>query len=139
MEMPRVFAETIEAFELMPDRRSKLEHLIEIGEELERDGSIETDEHAVPGCVSKVFLTGSCEGGVMHYHGWADALIVRGFLKLLIDAFEGATPREMIDEAPEVMDGFVKRSGIDVSMIESRANTFATLFAKMRSTAEGCA
>lgn len=136
MDMPAVFVETIEAFELMPDRRSRLEHLISIGETLERDPSIETEQNRVPGCVSNVFLTGACENDRMRYRGWADALIVRGFVKLLCDAFNGVAPREMVDGSPMIVDEFVQKSGIDVSMIESRANTFATLATKMRSIAE---
>jgi sulfur transfer protein SufE len=131
MEMPLALREVIEAFEAMPDRRSRLEHLIELGGALVFDPTIAVDANRVHGCVSAAYVSGSLVDGRMVYSGWADALIVRGFVKLLIDAFDGWTPDGMVANAGSVVEEFLARTQLDVSMIESRANTFGTLFARM--------
>jgi len=134
--MPGVFSEVIEAFEALEDRRSRLEYLIEIGEELECDETIMTDENRVLGCISKVYVSAEIHDGLVVYRGCADSLIVRGFVKVLCEGLSGLEPSVIVEESSAIIDEFVSRTGIDVSMVESRANTFANLYARMRALAE---
>ena len=134
--MPAAFAEVINAFEALPDRRSKLEYLIELGEALECDDSIAVPENRIEGCVSTVYLSGTMVEGMIRFTGWADSLIVRGFVKVLCDALSDMPPATIVHESESVVDEFVKRTGINFSMVESRANTFGNLFARMRRIAE---
>ncbi|MFT4308354.1 MAG: SufE family protein [Candidatus Woesearchaeota archaeon] len=135
MQMPAVFSELIEAFEALPDRRSRLEYLIEYGEELEYDGSVANEEHKVPGCVSAAYITGSVSDGRMVYRGWADSLIVRGFVRVLCEGLSGHSPREIIEGSRVFVEDLSSRTAVS-SMVESRANTFASLYGRMRRIAE---
>ena len=136
METPAYFAEMAELFSLVPDRRSKLEHLIEIGEDLEYPTQRMTDENLVPGCVSKVWIAGDLKDDRMYYQGFADALIVRGFVQILVRGLSGHTPEEIVEEAPAHVRAFLDQTGLDVSLIESRANTFGNVFERMKRIAE---
>ena len=136
MEMPGVLSEAIGAFAVLPDRRSRLEYLIELGEGLSYDGSVVREENRIQGCVSSVFVSGSLDSGRMVYSGWADSLIMRGFLRLLCEAFSGVEPRGIVEESEEVIRSFVDETHIDASLIESRANSFGTIYARMRSLAQ---
>lgn len=136
MDEPAIFAETAELFALVPDRRARLEHLAELGERLEFPKEDRITENLVPGCVSIAYVTADLKDGKMVYRGWADALIVRGFMVLLTEGLSGLTPREVVDEAPAIVERFLDRTGLNASLVESRANTFANVFAKMRALAE---
>ena len=138
MQMPLVFSEVIQAFEAIPDRRSRLEYVIELGEGLECDESIRTEENKVRGCVSSVYMTCSTHDGLITYLGCADSLIVRGFVKVLCDGLSGHEPATVLDESAPLVEEFIARTGIDLSLVESRANTFANLYARMRQLAEAC-
>lgn len=128
--------DALEAFELMPDKRWKLEHLMHLGEKLERDPALEIEENRIRGCASNVYLDGWVDDGVMIYAGWADSLIVRGIVVLLCESFSGMTSRTVTENARTIIGEFTQRSGLDLSMIPSRANTFALVVDRMCSIAE---
>ena len=118
-----------EALEAMPGRRDKLEFLMEYGEEMEQyPEELKTPERKVPGCVSGVYIAMSLDNeGKLHFKAHSDALIVKGFVRILITALENVTPEELL-EAKEVLEAFVAKHELAESLIASRANAFGSIY-----------
>lgn len=68
------------------------------------------DRLLVPGCVSRVWLAGSCEGGLCRFRCDADSPLVRGLAGLLCDLYSGASCAEIAAVEPRVWEqcGFTK-------------------------------
>lgn len=64
----------------------------------------QTEENLVRGCVSRVWVSGSCGNGICHFHSEADSPILQGVVRLLTDFYSGATPREIIGCEPDFLD-----------------------------------
>ncbi|MCB9362574.1 SufE family protein [Candidatus Woesearchaeota archaeon] len=118
-----------EELQMMENQREMLEYLIEIGKELPDFPVDFMEQHnEVPGCVSKVYIIVSKDETGIHVRGTANALIVKGYLAILFEALEGASPQEILEEGDALIGAFVEASGLNVSMVASRANAFANVF-----------
>ncbi len=124
--------ETAELLTSLPDRRDLLESLIDLGSELETfPPELETDENYVPGCTSNVWIyTEMQPDGTVKIQGKSEALIVRGFVKILIDALSGLTPEEL-KQTPPLIEQFVAETKISESTLATRANSFGLIYEKM--------
>lgn len=91
-------------------------------------------ENKVRGCSSTVYIHAIPKDGKVYYRGYADALIVKGQLAILVDALSGLTPSEIVS-SDSLLDDFVKRTNITSSLTPSRVNGFASIYKKMRELA----
>ncbi len=115
-------------FELIESERDRYEFLIEIGKELpifpER---LKTDENRVPGCISGVFVHVEKHDNKIRVQGISHSLIVKGYVKILLDALNELTSREIIDAEPIIKD-FIAKSGVSESLVATRANAFGNIY-----------
>lgn len=124
----------LEALGLMPDPQERLAHLMR---RAERRPPLPPHERVnaalVPGCVSRVWLTGSLENGRCQFRVAADSPMVLGLIGMLCDVYEGATP----DEVATVESEVVSRSGLDRALSPTRLQGLAHARTRLRRIAEG--
>lgn len=75
----------------------RYKYIIDLGKELpEMDASLRTDEYLVRGCQSQVWLVDEWRAGKLFFQSDSDAFIVRGLLGVVLAAFNGKTPGEIL-------------------------------------------
>ena len=62
--------------------------------------------------------------GKVLYQGNSDAQLVKGLVGLLVEGLSGLTPAEIVTITPY----FIQDTGLNVSLIPSRANGFYNIF-----------
>jgi cysteine desulfuration protein SufE len=62
------------------------------------------DEHLVPGCTSRVWVTGTCPDGRCRFRGDAESPVLKGLVLLLTEFYSGASPEEVIAVEPDFLD-----------------------------------
>jgi cysteine desulfuration protein SufE len=87
--------ETLSFFDSWEDR---YRYIIDLGKDLpEMDDSLKTEERIVRGCQSQVWLEESIDGDVIRFQADSDAHIVRGLLAIVLAAYNGKTPQQILD------------------------------------------
>lgn len=75
----------------------RYKYIIDLGKELpEMSESLRTDEYLVRGCQSQVWLVDEWQGGKLFFQADSDAFIVKGLLGVVLAAFNGKTPGEIL-------------------------------------------
>ncbi|AHC16064.1 SufE family protein [Salinispira pacifica] len=95
-----------------------------------------TDENFVQGCVSNVYVAESVEDGHIEFRGSSDAMVVRGYLSILIQALNGLSIRELLEESESLVSKFGEDTNIRANLTPSRANAFGNIYALMREKAK---
>jgi cysteine desulfuration protein SufE len=75
----------------------RYKYIIDLGKELpEMDASLRIDEYLVRGCQSQVWLVDEWRAGKLFFQADSDAFIVKGLLGVVLAAFNGKTPGEIL-------------------------------------------
>ncbi|MEH6671600.1 SufE family protein [Halopseudomonas sp.] len=87
--------DTLSFFDTWEDR---YKYIIDLGRELpELDQAQRSDDHIVRGCQSQVWLVSHEKDGRLFFDADSDAFIVKGLLAVVLAAYNGKTPREILD------------------------------------------
>ena len=109
------------------DKKEILEFLVELGRDLETyPENLRTEERKVPGCVSGVYVYIKKEKDKIFLKGESNSLIVRGYITILIRALNGLSVFQIV-QAKDDIEEFVKSTGLNVSMVASRASAFGNI------------
>jgi cysteine desulfuration protein SufE len=92
-----------------------------------------TDAYRVRGCQSRVWLVSAVEEGKCHFRMECDAPMVKGLVALLCELYEGATPAEVRDFEPSLVEDL----GLAREISPTRLNGLAAVRARMREFATG--
>jgi cysteine desulfuration protein SufE len=75
----------------------RYKYIIDLGKEVpEMSPSLRTDDHIVRGCQSQVWLVDEWRDGKLFFQADSDAFIVKGLLGVVLAAFNGKTPGEIL-------------------------------------------
>lgn len=75
----------------------RYKYIIDLGKELpEMDASLRTEEYLVRGCQSQVWLVDEFRAGKLFFQADSDAFIVKGLLGVVLAAFNGKAPGEIL-------------------------------------------
>lgn len=111
----------------------KYEYLVSLGREMETAGpGIRTDEHAVPGCQSMVWLRAEMSNGRIRLFADSEAMITKGIISLLLRVLDDQPPREVVDADLHFLD----RTGLRTHLSPSRANGLAQVVERIREYAD---
>ncbi len=129
--------EKAEEFEWLDAAQDRLLSLRQYGDYLPRlDERYKTDDNLVPGCASATHIIARvAEDGTLHFEGDSESFISRGYIYLLLEAFNGVTLDEFLNGAEPLVMDFAERAKVRMSMIQSRANAFENIFRFMRQKA----
>jgi len=120
----------------LEDGLSRYEYLVGVGRGLVvPDGGVRTNEHAVAGCQSRVWIRAELREGRLHLAADSDALITRGIVALLLRVLDGRPPREVLDADLYFLD----RTGLRTHLSPARANGLAAMLQRIRSYAAATA
>lgn len=90
------------------------------------------DENLVPGCVSRVWLTGSCRNGLCQFDCDADSPMVKGLVALLCGLYSGFPPGEVLAVEPELWAA----CGLDRLLSPTRLNGLLAVRKRIREVAK---
>ena len=119
----------IEEFAMFDDWLDKYDYLISLSDSLPViDAAHKTEQYIIEGCQSRVWVDARLEDGKVYYSADSDAIIVKGILALLIRAFEGRTPQEIID-----LDlYFIEAIGLQENLSPTRGNGVLATIKQMK-------
>ena len=125
----RIQEEIIEEFSMFDDWLDKYDYLISLSDSLPViDAAHKTEQYIIEGCQSRVWVDARLEDGKVFYSADSDAIIVKGILALLIRAFQGRTPQEIVD-----LDlYFIEAIGLQENLSPTRGNGVLATIKQMR-------
>lgn len=111
-------------FRRFEDGMAKYRYLIELGKKHPGlDNVWKTDDHAVPGCQSTVWLRSERQGDRLRFWADSDSLITRGILVLLLRVFDNQPAGEIADAELYFLDEI----GLSAQLSPSRRNGLAVV------------
>ena len=130
-------AEIVAEFEELDDPTDRMTYLVEIGKTLPPfPESARTEDHRVLGCQSMVWLVADERGGnppTLNFTADSDAPMVRGLIAILLAAYSGKTPEEIVNfPIEQLIDRFRLRSFIT----PMRSNGLFSMIRKIRELGE---
>ena len=117
------------------DRNEMYKYLIDFGNKLDEIHEEEKiEENFVKGCTSNVYISAKETDGRIYYKGFADSVIVKGYLSMLIIALSGLR-KEDIPKTENMLEEFAEKIDIKASLTPSRANAFGNIYKTMKNKA----
>ena len=114
---------------MFEDWLDKYDYLISLSDSLPViDAAHKTEKYIIEGCQSRVWVDARLEDGKVYYSADSDAIIVKGILALLIRAFQGRTPQQIVD-----LDlYFIEAIGLQENLSPTRGNGVLATIKQMR-------
>ena len=128
------FEAIAEDFEFLDDWEDRYAHVIELGKALPGlDAVLKVPATKVDGCASQVWLVPAVDGGVFHFEGDSDGLIVKGIIAVLQALYNGVPVAEVakVDALAELA-----RLGLDQHLSAQRTNGLRAMVQRIHSFAE---
>ena len=121
--------EVIEEFSELDDWMDRYQLLIDLGEEQEPlPDNEKTEQNLIDGCQSRVWQVCDEHNGILTFRAESDALIVKGFVSLLIRVVSGHTPQEILDADLY----FIREIGLTEHLSPTRSNGLLAMIKQMR-------
>lgn len=112
----------------------RYKYIIDLGRELPPlDEQARVEQNMVRGCQSQVWLTSREEGGKLYFDADSDAFIVKGLLAVVLAAYNGKTPEEIL--AFDIEDYF-SRLNLLKHLSVTRGNGLRAMVKRIRDTAQ---
>ena len=123
----------IEDFEFFDDWEQRYQYLIDLGKSIPvMDDSQKSDDMLVQGCQSKVWLKHQFNEGKLFFQVDSDALIVKGLLVIVMAAFNGKTPAEILEFDVE---RYFKKLDLERHITPNRGNGLRSIVATIQQIA----
>lgn len=112
----------------------RYKYIIDLGRELPPlDEQARVEQNMVRGCQSQVWLTSRNEGGRLYFDADSDAFIVKGLLAVVLAAYNGRTPEEIL--AFDIEEYF-SRLNLLKHLSVTRGNGLRAMVKRIRDTAQ---
>ena len=124
------FEDIVEDFEFIEDWEDRYRYVIEQGKDMPvLDEALRVPATKVDGCASQVWLHPTIEGGVFHFDGASDAMIVSGLIAVLRKLYNGLSLAEVIavDARAEL-----ERLGLNEHLSSQRSNGLRARIQRIR-------
>lgn len=123
--------DTLSFFDGWEDR---YKYIIDLGKELPPlDASVKDDTHLVRGCQSQVWIDSLEAEGKLYFAADSDAFIVKGLLGVVLAAFNGKSPAEIVEFN---IDEYFERLGLMRHLSMTRGNGLKAMVARITTLAE---
>lgn len=141
---PTTISELIETFDALGDWESQCDYLIDLGDELpDFPAAARTEANRVHGCQSNVWLVAEIKPTtppavepVIEITADSDSMIVRGLIAVLLMAYSGRTPQQILDT--DIRQIFA-RLGLNRQLSSARRNGLEGMVKRIKSIAESAA
>ena len=119
----------IKEFDEITDWEEKYKHLIKLGRELPDFSEIyRTDNNKIEGCQSLVWMRAKLKENKIFIDADSDAMIVKGLIAVLVRAYSGFSPAEILSMPPD----FLKKIGIDKHLSPTRKNGLGAMLKQIQ-------
>lgn len=119
----------IEEFAMFQDWMERYEYMIDLGKTLPLiDKEFKTEEYIIKGCQSKVWVHATLEDKAIHFTADSDAIITKGIIAILIRAFSGQAPQDIIDADT----AFIDKIGLKEHLSPTRANGLVSMIKQIK-------
>ncbi|GLQ32041.1 SufE family protein [Litoribrevibacter albus] len=127
---PEEIVDTLGFFDSWEDR---YRYIIDLGKQLpEMDDAKKTDDRIVKGCQSQVWIDHWLEGDKIMLSVDSDAHIVRGLLAVVMSAYNGKTPQQVLDFD---IEAFFNELDLIKHLSPTRGNGLRSMVQKIRELA----
>ena len=110
----------------------KYSYLIELGKDCPViDEKEKTESNLIKGCQSRVWLSCEHRDGRLFFAADSDAVITKGIIALLIRAFNGQTPKDILDADLHFIDVI----GLKEHLSPSRSNGLVSMIKQIKAYA----
>ena len=128
---PEEIIDTLSFFDAWEER---YKYIIDLGKQLPAmDDALKTDERLIAGCQSQVWIEPYYIDGKLYFDVASDAFIVSGLLAVVMAAYNGKTPSEVLAFD---MDAFFAELDLIKHLSPTRGNGLRSMVARIRQVAE---
>lgn len=127
------------AFEFFDDWEDRYRFILDLGRSVPQlDPDLKTDDRLVRGCQSLVWLVPrfDADSGRLHLQIDSDAHIVRGLIAIVLAAYDGTAPKDILDFD---IDGLFGELDLMRHLSPTRGNGLRAMVARIRTVAENAA
>lgn len=119
----------VSEFDNFDDWMDKYNYLIELGKSLPLiEEKHKTEANLIEGCQSRVWLHAEFDGTLIHFTADSDAVITKGIANLLIRAYSGHAPQEILDSSTE----FLNEIGLTQHLSPTRSNGLLSMIRQIK-------
>ncbi|HET8855721.1 MAG TPA: SufE family protein [Salinimicrobium sp.] len=121
--------EIIDEFSIFDDWMQRYEYMIELGKSLPLiEERYKTDDNLIKGCQSKVWVHAEMVDDKLFFTADSDAIITKGIVAILVRAFSGQHPKEII----EADTAFIDEIGLKEHLSPTRANGLVSMVKQLK-------
>ena len=132
MTIQEIEEQIINEFANFDEWLDKYSYLIELGKDCPViDEKEKTESNLIKGCQSRVWLSCEHRDGRLFFAADSDAVITKGILALLIRAFNGQTPKDILDADLHFIDVI----GLKEHLSPSRSNGLVSMIKQIKAYA----
>ena len=129
MDIKETHKALIEEFENFDNWDDRYAHIIKLGRALpEFPEKLRIDKNKIEGCQSQVWMHASLEDGRIKIAADSDAMIVKGLIAILLKAYSGFSPADILSAPPD----FIKEIGIDSHLSPTRKNGLGAMLKQIQ-------
>ena len=132
MTIQEIEEQIINEFANFDEWLDKYSYLIELGKDCPViDEKEKTESNLIKGCQSRVWLSCQQRDGRLYFAADSDAVITKGIIALLIRAFNGQTPKDILDADLHFIDVI----GLKEHLSPSRSNGLVSMIKQIKAYA----
>lgn len=129
MTIDEIQGELVDEFSMFDDWMQRYEYMIELGKSLNIiEPQYKTDDRLIKGCQSRVWLHSELKNGKVVYTADSDAIITKGIVAILVRAFSGHSPQEILNADTD----FIDKIGLKEHLSPTRANGLVSMVKQMK-------
>ncbi|MBL7471825.1 SufE family protein [Robertkochia sediminum] len=129
MTIKEIQENIVDEFSMFDDWMQRYEYMIELGKSLPLiDEQYKTDDNLIKGCQSKVWVHAGLDNDKVVFTADSDAIITKGIIAILIRAFSGQAPKDII----EADTGFIDEIGLKEHLSPTRANGLVSMIKQIK-------
>ena len=97
------------------------------------DDSYKTEDHYVHGCASATHVRAVLhDDNTVTFEGDSQSFISKGYIYLLSEAFNGIDGEQFLKESEPIVQKFIEKAQVGLSLVQSRANAFERIYRFMQ-------
>ncbi|PQJ31590.1 Fe-S metabolism protein SufE [Nonlabens arenilitoris] len=121
--------EIVEEFAMFDDWMDRYEYMIDLGKSVPViDEQYKTDDNIIKGCQSKVWVHADLEDDKVKFSADSDAIITKGIIAILIRAWSGQKPADII----AADTAFIDQIGLKEHLSPTRANGLVSMIKQLK-------
>ena len=129
MTIAEISNQIIDEFASYEEWIDKYAYLIELGKECPViDEKEKTESNLIKGCQSRVWLSCQYRDGNLYFSADSDAVITKGIISLLIRAYNGQQPDDIIAAEPT----FIDQIGLKEHLSPTRSNGLTSMIKQIK-------